>query len=146
MMTNEDWKYRIVNASPKMLVIVTYEIILDRLDSAATLLESGDSEGFRAKVNNAKEFVSELRLSLDLSIPVAGELSELYIFVNRLLTKAYFLNCAGLHKDSCSDTKKFLQKAEEIVRKLMVGLNSAVDDYHPGAETTGSYSFSGVFR
>lgn len=134
-LTNEDWKYKIINASPTRLVIVTYELVLDRMLKAQDALSAGDKEGMRESINNAKEFVTELMASLDTSGQIGKQMADLYMLVNKLLTKTYF-----------SLEEKPLLDGRIIITKLMNGLMKEVDDQIEGKASvldSGNYSKAG---
>ena len=135
-LTDEDWKYKILNASPTRLVIVTYELALDRIAQAEAAFSAGELPLMRENINRAKEVITELLASLDTTNDIGRQMADLYIMLNKLLTKAYFANI-----------KKPLVDTQIILNKLMAALMKEVDDnFDAGADALGSGVYSGIKR
>ena len=82
---------RISSASQTQLCVITYEILLERIDQA---LECGeqDTQGYKSAVEKARYALQALMSSLDTGSgnDIAQQLFQLYIFADKLLVQAYF--------------------------------------------------------
>ncbi len=85
----DDYKKRIVNASPMQLVIINFEIILDYLNCAKQCLSSAETDepAFKKNMEGAHNFLKELIASLNFDYEISGQLMQIYLYVNKLLIK-----------------------------------------------------------
>lgn len=85
MARTEDYILRITNASPAELVVITYDILVDRINRA---LASAEADVYIENVNGARDAVAELVGALEADNPVALELHPIYMYINTLLMGA----------------------------------------------------------
>lgn len=79
---------RITQANRSELVVITFEIILDEMESARAYCDSGELILCAEELKRAQRFLNELMGSLDYQYAVSKNLMSLYIFVNKQLIKA----------------------------------------------------------
>lgn len=84
----EDYVARIANASPLDLVIINYEIILDYINASRNSFD--EPEDFDFNITKAKQFLNELRVSLDMQYEIAKHLMSLYHYVDQELCYCQF--------------------------------------------------------
>lgn len=84
----KDYSVRITQSSKTGLVVITYEIIINYLDSAKKAFEKDDLKEFVFNVNKAKQFVNQLSSCLDFKYSISKELFEIYLFINRTLSES----------------------------------------------------------
>lgn len=84
----KDYTLRVTQASPCELVIILYDIILDDIAAAKTSAEENDMAAYRKELTHAGKFLNELMGVLDFSVPLSYHLMSLYIYANKMLTKA----------------------------------------------------------
>ncbi len=84
----QTYTLRVSQASPCELVVIMYDIILDDIKNAKQAKERKDDKRYQEDLNHAGKFVHELMEALDFSEPIAFRLMSLYIYVNKMLTKA----------------------------------------------------------
>ena len=77
----EDLAARIVSARPIKLIIINYELLISSIDDAI----SGE---LTENAEKAREFLTELQLSLDMSIDVSKDLLPIYIYVGKIINEA----------------------------------------------------------
>ncbi len=90
-MTKEDirdFSMKITQCSKTGLVVITYEIIENYLNSAIECHKKMDIEGFRFNIKKAKQFLNDLSSSLDFNYKISFDLMSLYMFINNRLVSA----------------------------------------------------------
>lgn len=83
-----DFSLRISQASKSGLVAVTYEIIINYLNSAKAGQAEENEKEFLFNIKKAKQFMDNLISSLDLKYKLSYELLNIYLFINRCLVEA----------------------------------------------------------
>ncbi len=114
-MTNEQiqtYTLRVSQASPRELVVIMYDIILDDVKSAKEAQSIGNDKKYQADLSHAMKFISELMDALDFSQPISFRLMSLYIYVNKMLAKA-----------RVSGKTASLSDVEMVIEKLRVGFD-----------------------
>lgn len=89
-MTKEEIKefsLRIAESSKTELIVITYDVILNYIDTAVKAYEDSDPDAVVFNLQKAKQFVNNLSSSLDFTYGIAYELMRLYIYVNNCLVK-----------------------------------------------------------
>ena len=102
-MTKEEIKefsYRISQSSKTELVVITYEIIINYLESAKEAYNENDFGSFNFNIKKAKQFVNDLSSNLDFKYKMSCDLMSLYLFVNRTLLSASVRKSVE-HIDTC---------------------------------------------
>jgi len=110
----EAYVARIANATPLQLVIINYEIVIDYIKDAEKNIK--DDKKFNFSVLKSRQFLSELRISLNMKYELSKNLMGLYNYVDRQL--AYF------------QFNKKLEYAEEslkIMKELLEGWKAIED-------------------
>ncbi len=81
----EDYTLRIAQATPVQLVIINYELLINHAKAA----QAADTiEALKKHVRKARSFNELLINALDLSYKIGRDLMPIYIYVNKLLSKA----------------------------------------------------------
>lgn len=89
-MTKEEmnvFSLRIANCSKTELIVITYDIVLNYVDSACRSYDEGDLDGVVFNLKKAKQFLNNLSSSLDFKYGISYELMNLYMYVNNCLVK-----------------------------------------------------------
>ena len=84
-----EFSKRIAQSNKTQLVVITYEIIVNYLDSAKA---SENERDFIHNLQKAQQFLNDLISSLDYSYELAYDLLSLYGFANRSITKSIARN------------------------------------------------------
>lgn len=84
----EDYVARITNATPLQLVIINYEIVIDYINDAKNNIE--DKTNFQFCITKARQFVNELRVSLNMKYELSKNLMGLYNYVEKQLAYCEF--------------------------------------------------------
>lgn len=90
-MTKEEinqFSMRISQSNRTQIVVATYEIIINYLDSAKKSIDNSDVTDFVHNVKKARQFVNELQSVLDFRYKISFELMNLYMFANECLLKS----------------------------------------------------------
>ena len=90
-MTREEinqFSMRISQSNRTQIVVITYEIIINYLDSARDSFDNSNVTDFVRNVRKARQFVNELSSVLDFRYKISFELMNLYMFANECLLKA----------------------------------------------------------
>lgn len=112
-MTKEDirdFSMKITQCSKTGLVVITYEIIENYLNSAIECHKKMDIEGFRFNIKKAKQFLNDLSSSLDFNYKISFDLMSLYMFINNRLVSASVRKSVDL-LDECLNIIGSLQSA-----------------------------------
>lgn len=112
-MTKEDirdFSMKITQCSKTGLVVITYEIIENYLNSAIECHKKMDIEGFRFNIKKAKQFLNDLSSSLDFNYKISFDLMSLYMFINNRLVSASVRKSADL-LDECLNIIDSLKNA-----------------------------------
>lgn len=90
-MTKEEinqFSMRISQSNRTQIVVITYEIIINYLDSARDSFDNSNVTDFVRNVRKARQFVNELSSALDFRYKISFELMNLYMFANECLLKS----------------------------------------------------------
>lgn len=112
-MTKEDirdFSMKITQCSKTGLVVITYEIIENYLNSAIECHKKMDIEGFRFNIKKAKQFLNDLSSSLDFNYKISFDLMSLYMFINNRLVSASVRKSVDL-LDECLNIISSLKSA-----------------------------------
>ncbi len=108
----KDYTLRVSQASPCELVVIMYDIILDDIAAAKAALEGENRLAYQKELTHAGKFLNELMGVLDFSVPLSYHLMSLYIYANKMLTKA-----------RVSGNAETLADVEMIIEKLRAGFD-----------------------
>lgn len=84
----QDYVAKIANASPLRLVIINFEIIFDYLEQSKQNIDN--EKEFDFNILKSRQFLSELRGSLDMQYEISSYLLTMYNYVDRQLAKFLF--------------------------------------------------------
>ncbi len=119
---------RIANATPLQLVIINYEVILDYLNAAEKSIKEKNKNDIKFNLNKARQFLKELRLSLDMSYSLAKYLMNLYIYVDQQI-------CYCL----VNEKQQHIQECRNVLEKLLISwktIENEEEDKTPLMENT----------
>jgi flagellin-specific chaperone FliS len=88
MIDKEAYTYRISQASTAQLVVITMELAESYIKDAVSA--HNDAEEYRLHIDKAKDAVMQLIRGLNFDIPLAQDFYEIYQYLYKLLTEAYF--------------------------------------------------------
>ncbi len=129
-MTKEQMKeftYRISQANPTELVVVTYDMLLADVKNALAAYEKKDAEEYENSLDHGSRVINELMNSLDMTNALAGNLRAIYIYVQRELIGARFSGDAMRAKVAAG----FIERLRDSFRTI-----SALDTSGPVMENT----------
>lgn len=147
-MTKEDirdFSMKITQCSKTGLVVITYEIIENYLNSAIECHKKMDIEGFRFNIKKAKQFLNDLSSSLDFNYKISFDLMSLYMFINNRLVSASVrksvdlldecLNIIGSLKSAFGKIEdedkrgKVMPNSDQVYVGLTYGKGSKLNEY-----------------
>ncbi len=123
-MTKEEMKnfsMRIAESSKTGLVVITYDVILNYIESASKAYEEDDLEAVVFNLQKAKQFVNNLSSCLDFKYGISNELMRLYLYVN---------NC--LVKDIVKRNPSHAESIKDVIAKLRESYNEISPLDHSG--------------
>lgn len=113
---------RVSQASPRELVVIMYDIILDDIKNAREAKAFHNEKQYQADLTHAYRFLNELMESLDFSVGISYQLMSLYIYVNKMLARA-----------RVSGNIEPLNDVEMVIEKLRAGFDGIKDQDKTGA-------------
>lgn len=122
----QDYIARLSNATPLQLVIITYDIMLEHIDSA--LINVSDYSNLSDDITKTQKLLSTLITSLNLEIDISKELLNLYMYINKLL-----LSCTVKInlKNKEEELKVILIQVKQILTSLLHSWKSIDDTDEP---------------
>lgn len=78
---------RIANSSRTELIVITYDIIINYVDSACEAYKEGDLDAVVFNLQKAKQFLNNLSSCLNFKFGISYELMSLYIYLNNCLVR-----------------------------------------------------------
>ncbi len=99
---------KISKASPLNLVIINFEIILDYLEESRKNIDN--NKMFEFNILKARQFLLELRCSLDMQYEISSQLLTMYIYADKQIANFLF------NKDL-----KYLDDAINVLKNIMSG-------------------------
>lgn len=143
-LSKEDYVACIASATPLQLVIINYEIILDYLDTAKENIN--DDKTFEFNLDKARDFLLELRNSLNMTYNISRDLMSLYNYVDQQMAY-YKVNKKEEHFDECkkvlselldgwkaiekdeTDKTPIMKNTEHLYAGLTYGRNGKLSEY-----------------
>ncbi len=120
----EEYVAKIATASPLRLVIINFEILFDYLEESKKNIN--DDKSFDFNIFKARQFLSELRCSLDMQYEISSYLLTLYNYADRKIAKFLF-----------SKNLKDLEDATNVLKNIMSGFEQIEEkDKTPVMENT----------
>lgn len=143
-LSNQDYVAKICNASPLQLVNITFELILLNIEESKSFNKK--EKMFEQKVKNARNFLTQLRNSLNMNMEISHQLLSIYNFVDYLLANYLFNGEKNLAQDSIKilsnihdafkeieknepDKKSVMQNSEQIFAGLTYDKNGNLQEY-----------------
>lgn len=83
-----EFSARISQSNKTQIVVITYEIIINYLDSGKNCLDNRDETGFVFNLKKARQFVNQLSSVLDFKYEISFELMNLYMYASDNLLKS----------------------------------------------------------
>lgn len=83
-----EFSMRISQSNKTQIVVITYEIIINYLDSAEEAMNNSNIDGFVFNVKKARQFLNQLSAALDFRYGISVELMNLYMYANECLIKS----------------------------------------------------------
>ncbi len=120
-LTNSDYALRIAQANPAQLVVITYELTLNAIESA----QNSGGDDFDAFIEKAKDCLFELMAGLDMGIEFSTPLMEIYRYVNGLLITAGLTADSDKRDKSLSDAHKLLTTLHDGWKQVSETSNAA---------------------
>lgn len=124
-LSKEDYVLKITNASAAELIVISYELTIAAIRSAAEAAEQDEKKRLIVK---ARAFLAEMTEALDLSHDIGKQLMRLYLFINKTLIEA------GLSNDNIYQNK-LLKNAEDVLNTLLPGWEEAVSQERGSVDT-----------
>lgn len=83
----QEFTARITSANRSELVVILYDMILAYIEEAEAFLEKDEKKQYSEELGKARECIKELISVLDMKYEVSSQLSRLYLYANRSITR-----------------------------------------------------------
>lgn len=103
-------------STPGELTLMLYNGCLKFIEQAKRALEDGKLEDKNTAIQKAQTIISELMLTLDQSVPVAGNMLILYEFANSRLMDGNIKNDAALFDEASGIIKEFRDTWKQVIQ------------------------------
>lgn len=111
----KDYVAKIANASPLKLVIINFEIILDYLEESIKVINN--EKEFDFNILKARQFLSELRASIDMQYEISSYLLTLYNYADMKIARFLFSKNIDDLEPALKVLKNIMSGFEEIESK-----------------------------
>ena len=143
-LNKQDYVAKIATASPLKLVIINFEIILDYLEESKKNIDN--QKEFDFNILKARQFLGELRGSLNMKYEISTQLLTMYNYVDRQLaiflfskkledleagTKVLKTIMSGFEEieEKEKDKNSIMQNTESIYAGLTYGRNGQLQEF-----------------
>ena len=121
---------KISTASPLNLVVINFEIILDYLEESKKNID--DDKNFEFNILKARQFLMELRCSLDMQYEISAHLLTMYIYADKQIAKFLFNKDLKCLDDATNVLKTIMSGFEEIEEKDKTSIMENADSIYAG--------------
>ena len=111
-----EFSMRISQSNKTQIVVITYEIIINHLDSGMISFDNKNVTDFVFNIKKARQFLNQLSSSLDFTQKISFELMNLYMYANDCLVKSE-IKQQNVNLSTVRDMMEKLREAFEIVSK-----------------------------
>ncbi len=117
---------KVLAADPLELIRILYQAAIEAVANARRCLTEGDIPGRSREITRAHSILTELTLSLNHEAgPIAGNLAELYDYMQRRLLEAHVTQTEGP-----------LVEVSALLATLLEGWNQCRPEMHPARAAT----------
>ena len=108
---------KINTASPAELTLMLYEGAIKFCNKAMYAMENKDIEGRNTKFKKAQKIITELRVTLDFTYPVAKEFDRVYEYIYGRLVEANIKQDAAIAEEAVGYIREMRDTWKEVMRK-----------------------------
>lgn len=106
----------VTTASPGELTLMLYNGCLKFLNQAKSAMETNDYESKNKYIQKAQSIISELMVTLNMDIPVAKHMMQMYDYMNRRLIDANIKNSVEILEEVESFVAEFRDTWKEVIQ------------------------------
>ncbi len=106
----------VTTASPGELTLMLYNGCLKFLNQAKSAMEENDYESKNKYIQKAQSIISELMVTLNMDIPVAKHMMQMYDYMNRRLIDANIKNSVEILEEVESFVAEFRDTWKEVIQ------------------------------
>ena len=136
-MTSEEMKefsLRITQSNKSEIVVITYEIILNYIDSAKKCFADNNMQDMVKNLKKAQQFINDLASNLDLNYEISLELMNIYRYSNKVIWN-------GIVKQKLDN----IEAVEKMMNQLKDSfLEVAKNDKRGSAMNVGNQVYAGL--
>lgn len=110
----QEFTARITNANRSELVVILYDMIFTYIEDAENFHLQDEKKLCVEELEKARECVKELITALDMQYEISAELSKLYLFVSRSLTRCI----VKYDEELLQSVKRIMDKLREGFREV----------------------------
>ncbi len=108
---------KINTASPAELTLMLYEGAIKFCNKAMYAMENKDIEGRNTNFKKAQKIITELRVTLDFTYPVAKEFDRVYEYIYGRLVEANIKQDAAIAEEAVGYIREMRDTWKEVMRK-----------------------------
>lgn len=113
----QEFTARITSANRSELVVILYDMILAYIEEAEGFLAQDEKKQYSEELGKARECIKELISALDMQYEVSSQLSRLYLYANRSITRCM----AKYDEELINSVKNIIQRLraafEEVAKQ-----------------------------
>lgn len=106
----------VTTASPGELTLMLYNGCIKFLNQAKSAMETNDYELKNKCIQKAQSIISELMVTLNMDIPVAKHMMQMYDYMNRRLIEANVKNSIEILEEVESFVAEFRDTWKEVIQ------------------------------
>jgi len=126
LLNRSEVERRIGSTNSAGLIAILYEALIDNFNDSIKAIEDNDRETLNFINNNSRDILAELISALKGDSEIARNLREIYIYLNKLITKAENFRNPDLYESAAKIVKPlydgFIQLEESEDPKVVAGL------------------------
>ena len=112
---------KVLTASPAELVLMLYDGAIKFCNIAVVAIDAKDIPKAHTNIRKAQKIIDHLRITLDMSYPVAQDFDNIYAYVAKRLVEANVSKDKEILEEVCTHLRSVRDTWKEVMRINHVG-------------------------
>ena len=112
---------KVLTASPAELVLMLYDGAIKFCNIAVVAIDAKDIPKAHTNIIKAQKIIDHLRITLDMSYPVAQDFDNIYAYVAKRLVEANVSKDKEILEEVCTHLRSVSDTWKEVMRIFHVG-------------------------
>ena len=112
---------KVLTASPAELVLMLYDGAIKFCNIAVVAIDAKDIPKAHTNIIKAQKIIDHLRITLDMSYPVAQDFDNIYAYVAKRLVEANVSKDKEIFEEECTHLRSVRDPWKEVMRINHVG-------------------------